>query len=156
MGAGGFAQKHGVGIPLNQRWKRKIIQTKYVSERMSITTLLCDQRKIELTSVYFPHSGYADMDIEKMYKNIETHCSIKKHIRIIADDSNALLGRGKDSECDHVGQQATVRFNKRGIWMKQWLVTQDHVALITTFKQTSENNTPYRSTSGKEKQLDYV
>ena len=45
MGAGGFAQKHGVGILLNKIWKRNIIQTKYVSERMITTTVKCDQRR---------------------------------------------------------------------------------------------------------------
>ena len=67
MGAGGFAQKKkGVGILLkNKKRKRKIIQTKFV----------CDQRKLELTSVYFPHSGYAGMHIEKVYKNIESNCN---------------------------------------------------------------------------------
>ena len=79
MGAVGFAQKHGVGILLNKRWKRKIIQTKYVSERMITTTIKCAQRMIVLTRVYFSHSGYADMHIEKMYKHIEIHCNNKKH-----------------------------------------------------------------------------
>ena len=65
--------KHGVGILLNKRCKRKIIQTKYVSERMVTTTIKYDQRKIELTSVYCPDSGYADRHIEKMYKHIETN-----------------------------------------------------------------------------------
>ena len=63
---------------LNKRWKRKIIKTEYVSERITTTTIKWDQRKIELTSVYFTHSGYADMHMEKMYKNVETHCINKK------------------------------------------------------------------------------
>ena len=68
MGAGVLAQKHGVGILLNKIWKRKIIQTNYVSERMITSTIKCDHRKIELTSVYFHHSGNAD-------------CNNKKHIQ---------------------------------------------------------------------------
>ena len=84
MGAGGFTRKHGVGILLNERWKRKIIQTEYVSERMITTTLQCHQRKIEITSVYFLHSGHA-----------------------------ARTGQS----------------NKRGFWMKQWLGSQNVVAL---------------------------
>ena len=67
MGAGGFAQKHGVGILVNKRWRRKIIQTEYVIERMITTTIKCDQRNIELISVYFLHSGYADVHIENFF-----------------------------------------------------------------------------------------
>ena len=69
--AGGFAQKHGVGF--NKRWK-----TEYVSERMITTTIKCDQRKVVLTSVYCYHSGYADMHIEKIYRNIETNRNNKQ------------------------------------------------------------------------------
>ena len=59
MVPGGFTEKHGVGKLWFKKWKRKIIQTKDVSERMITTT-------IELTSVYFSRSGYADMHIDKM------------------------------------------------------------------------------------------
>ena len=104
MGAGGFSTKRGVGILLNKRWKRKIIKTEYVSERMITTTSKCDQRKIELTRVHFLHSAHADMHFEKMHKNIETPCNNKKHTGIISCDFKAQLGPGKDSVCDHVGK----------------------------------------------------
>ena len=77
MGAGAFAHKHGVGTPLNKKWKRKIIKTECVSERMISATMKRDQRKIESTSVCFSHSGYVDLNLEKMYKNIETICNNK-------------------------------------------------------------------------------
>ena len=64
---------HGVGILLKKRWTRKSIKTEYISERMITTTSKCHQRRIELTSVYFLHSGYADVHIEKCTK-IESHC----------------------------------------------------------------------------------
>ena len=58
---------------------------------MITATNKCDQRKRELTSVYFPHSGHADMHFEKMYKNIEIHRNNEKHVRISAGDFNAQL-----------------------------------------------------------------
>ena len=103
MGAGGFAQKHGVGILLNERWKRKIIKTGYVSERLITAAIKCHQRRIELTSVYFSHSGYADVHMEKMYRTTAT----KKHTTIIPGDFSAQHGLGTDSECDHVGKHTT-------------------------------------------------
>ena len=149
MGAGGFNHKHGVGILLNERWKRKIVKTEYVSERIITTTMKYLQRRIELASVYFSHAGYTEVHIEKMYKCIENHCN-KKHTAIIADDFNAQLGPGDDSESDYVGP------NKRGIWMKQGLMIQNYVVPKTTFKNVSEEQTAFRSASGKDKQLDDV
>ena len=46
--------------------------------------------------------------------------------------------------------------NKRGIWMKQWLMIQNYVALNTTFRNVPEKQSTFRSASGKDKQLDYV
>ena len=74
------------------------------------------------------------MRIEKMYKNIESHCN-KKHIRTIAGDVNAQLGPGIDSEKEYVGEHITGQPNKRGIWMKRWLMIQNYVALNTTFNK---------------------
>ena len=85
---------HGVGILLNKRWKRQIVATEYVSERMITTTIKCDQRKIELTSGYFLHSGHEGMHIENMFNNTKTHCNNNKHTRIIAGNFNAQVGLG--------------------------------------------------------------
>ena len=46
--------------------------------------------------------------------------------------------------------------NKRGIWMKQWLMIQNYVALNTTFKKVPEKQATFRSPCGKDKQLDGV
>ena len=52
----------------------------------------------------------------------------------MAGDFNAQLRPGIDSECDLVGKHTTGEPNKRGIWMKQWLMIQNYVAVKTTFK----------------------
>ena len=93
MGAGKYDNKHGVGIMLNKRWRKRIIDTEYINERAIKTTILVNRRRINLVSVYFPHSKYADHHIEKMYKTIEKHMTNnKKCIPIIGGDFNADLG----------------------------------------------------------------
>ena len=105
MGAGKYDNKHGVGIMLNKRWRKKIIDTEYINERAITTTILVNRQHIKLTSVYFPHSKYADHHIEKMYKTIEKHMlSNKKNIPINGGDFNAELGPGKGTECKSVGR----------------------------------------------------
>ena len=55
---------------------------------------------------------------------------------MIAGDFNAQLGLGIDSARGHVGELTTGQSNKRGIWMKQWLMIQKYVALNTALKNT--------------------
>ena len=62
MGAGKYDNKHGVGIMLNKRWRKRIIDTEYINER---ATILVNRQHIKPMSVYFPHSGYADHHVEK-------------------------------------------------------------------------------------------
>ena len=60
MGAGKYDNKHGVGIMVNNRWRKRIIDTEYINERAITTTILVNRQHIKLMSVYFPHSKYAD------------------------------------------------------------------------------------------------
>ena len=80
MGAGKYENKHGVGIMLNKRWRKRIIDTEYINERAIKTTILVNRQHIDLMSVYFPHSKYADHHIEKMYKTIEKHMTNNKKV----------------------------------------------------------------------------
>ena len=108
-------------------------------------------------SVYFPHSKYADHHIEKMYKTIEKHMTNKKKcIPIIGGDFNAELGPGKGTECKSVGKYTLNESNKRGDWLKGWLMLNDYSALNTMFRKTPQKQTSFVSPKGKEKQFDYI
>ena len=108
-------------------------------------------------SVYFPQSKYADHHVEKMYKTIEKHMTTnKKCIPIIGGDFNAELGPGKGSECESVGKNTLNESNKRGDWLKSWLMLNDYSALNTMFRKTPQKQTSFVSPKGKEKQIDYI
>ena len=108
-------------------------------------------------SVYFPHSKYADHHIEKMYKTIEKHMTNnKKSILIIGGDFNAELGPGKGTKCKSVGKYTLNESNKRGDWLKSWLVLNDYSALNTMFRKSPQKQTSFVSTKWKEKQIDYI
>ena len=53
MGAGKYDNKHGVGIMLNKRWRKRIIDTEYINERAITTTILVNRQHIKLMSVHF-------------------------------------------------------------------------------------------------------
>ena len=157
MGAGKYENKHGVGIMLNRRWRKRIVDTNYINERAIKTTIMVNRRRIDLMSVYFPHSKYADHHIEKMYKTIEKHMpNNKKCIPIIGGDFNAELGLGKGTECKSVGKYTLNESNKSGDWLKSWLMLNDYSALNTMFRKTPQKQTSFVSPKGKEKQIDYI
>ena len=93
------------------------------------------QRRIVLAGVCVHHTGYSDVHIEKMHTCVET----EKHTTIIAGGFNAQLGLGEGSESDYVGKHALGESNKRGAWMKQWLMIPNCVALNTKFKTRTRN-----------------
>ena len=158
MGAGKYDNKHGVGIMLNKRWRKRIIDTEYINERAITTTILVNRQHIKLMSVYFPHSKYADHHIEKMYKTIEKHMmNNKKYIPIIGGDFNAELGLGKGTECKSVGKYTLNESNKRGDWLKKLVDVKRLLrALNTMFRKTPQKQTSFVSPKGKEKQIDYI
>ena len=81
MGAGNYDNKHGVGIMLKKRWRKRIIDTEHIDERAIKTTILVNRQHTDLMSVYFPHSKYADHHIEKMFKIIEKHMT---NVKVLA------------------------------------------------------------------------
>ena len=128
---------------LNKRWRKRIIDTEYINERAIKTKILVNRQHISLMSVYFPHSKYVDHHIEKMYKTIEKHMTNnKKCIPIIGGDFNAELGPGKGTECKSVGKYTLNESNKRGDWLKSWLMLNDYSALNTMFRKRLKNRRP--------------
>ena len=75
-------------------------------------------------NVYFLRSRYADHHVEKAYRSIEKHTKPKKSIQIVGGDLNAELGPGIGVERVSVGPHTLRESNKRGNWMKQWLMLQ--------------------------------
>ena len=134
--------------------RKRITWTEYIIERAIATVIIVNSQRIMLMSVYFPHSGYADHHIEKMYRTIEKHTKSWKNIQIIGRDFNAELGLGTDVEPVSVGPYTLKESNKRGDWLKQWM--QNQVALGTMYRKMPEKQNTYRTPKGTEKQLDYI
>ena len=85
-----------------------IIPTEYINGRTIIATITVNHHRIKLMSVYFPHSGYADLHIEKMYRTTEKDMnSRKKSKQIVGGDCKAELGPGDGVERASVGRHST-------------------------------------------------
>ena len=152
-----YDNKHGVGILLNKRWKQRIIDTEYINERAISVTIVVKRQRIKLMSVYFTHSGYADHHIEKCTRwSRSTQKTAKRYIPIIGGDYNAELGLGHGNECISVCRYTLNEGNKRGDWMKHWLMLQGYTALNMMYKKTPQKQTTFVPPKGKEKQIDYI
>ena len=80
----------------------------------------------------------------------------RKNDQIVGGDFNAELGPGIGVERLSVKPHTLKETNKRGDWMKQWLMLQKFVAISTTFRKTHQKRIKFRTREGVEKQLDYI
>ena len=55
-----------------------------------------------------------------------------------------------------VGRYTLNEGNKRGDWMKHWLMLQGYTALNTMYRKTPQKQTTFVSPKRKEKQIDYI
>ena len=55
-----------------------------------------------------------------------------------------------------VGKYTLNESNKRGDWLKSWLMLNEYSALNTMFRKTPQKQTSFVSPKGKEKQIDYI
>ena len=127
---------------LNKKWRD---DTEYVSERAITATMVVNHQRIKLMSVYFSHSGYADHHVEKnVQKDREAH-------RLLEETSMQC-----GTECTSVGKHASNGGNKRGDWMKHWLMLQGFTALSTMYRKTPQKQTTFISPKGNEKPIGYI
>ena len=134
MGSGKFDNKHGLGMMLNKRWRQRIIDTEYINERAITTTVVVNRQHIGLMSVYFTHSRYADHHIDQTYKTIEKPWRTAINTYPSLEETSMLsLGPSNGTECKSVGRYTLNEGNKRGDWLKHWLMSQDNTALNTMY-----------------------
>ena len=83
--------------------------------------------------------------------SIEKHTeNCKRYIPFIGGDFNAELGPAHGNECDIVGSYTVNEGNKRGDWMKHWMMLQGYTALNTIYRKTPQKQTTFLSPKGKE------
>ena len=71
--------------------------------------------------------------------------NIKKYSPIIGGDFFAELGPGKGTECKSVCRYTLNESNKRGDWLKSWLMLDDYSVLNTMFRKTPHKQTSFVS-----------
>ena len=151
-----FTNKHGVAILLNKRWKNQINWVQCACERVVAMSISVNKQPIVLMSVYMPHSGYPDHQVEKTYKTILKTVEKDKSMKIIGGDFNAELGPGEGIELSAVVHYTLNTANCRGEWLTQWLIENKLVAVNTMCRKLPQKQVTYHTPKRVEKQLDYI
>eukprot|EP00959_Pyramimonas_sp_CCMP1952_P196179 4101563-Pyramimonas_sp.AAC.1 len=132
FGSGGTKGSNGVGFLLHRRWG--YTSFKAVSERVAMLTLAGDASKLNLVSVYMPHSKYSDIDVEAACESLDSLLLFPGHF-IVAGDMNAEVGPRSlidDDEANILGPNPINARNQRGERLLHWCSLHDFF-LANTF-----------------------
>ena len=92
------------------------------------TSITVNKQHVLLMSAYFTHSGCADHHVEKIHRsNGKLTKSKKKSFQMVGGYFNAELRPGLGVERVSVGPHKFREGNKRGDWMKYWLMIQHFI-----------------------------
>ena len=120
------------------RWKRKTIKTEMCHRKNDYH----HDKALQKEGWCWPVSVFTTQGIRTFTSKRSTHAlrlnaqNILQSSRVVSTP-NLVLGEG--SESDYVGKHALGESNKRGSWMKQWLMIQNFVALNSKFKTRTRN-----------------
>ena len=110
-------------------------------------------------SVYFPHGGDDDGDVEGLYSEIDkTIEGARRQNRtcILLGDWNAVVGpRQEGDDEDSVGRYGIGRRNDRGQWLTQWTSTQRLTIANTNIRKSFEEQWTH-SNGGSKRQIDFI
>ena len=87
---------------------------------------------------------------------MESYNTCRENTMSIAGDFNDQLRPAIGAERMSVGQYTLNESNKRGDWVKHWLMFQNYVAPNTMFRKKTDKQATFRATGGRDKQLDYL
>ena len=111
------------------------------------------------TAVYFPHSGYPDVEVDRVYEILsEVHREARRKNRrfVCAGDFNAVVGQRCDGDVvDVVGNHGLGVRNSRGSTMVTWASLEDLCIVNTHFRKRHEAQWTHKN-GGRERQIDFV
>ena len=87
----------------------------------------------KLSSVYFTHAKHADHHVEKRNKTMGRYTQIRRHTAGIAGDFHVAPGPGVGTERPSGGPCTVAKSDRRGDWLKQWVIIHHFTALNTMF-----------------------
>ena len=139
MGAGHDLPTRGVGFLVHKKWSSALQQFKRVNERLAYIDIRSKKMRMRFVTAYFPHSGYADEDVQKLYDElgeIQRESKSRKMCFMIGADCNAQTGVADDADTNAtIGRFGLAEKNSRGRWLTSWATIQNLVIANTHFEK---------------------
>jgi len=98
ISSGGEDRARGVAVLLDKEWARRVTVVEQKSDRLMMIKLKNEPTDIVIVQVYMPTSACEDVEIEKMYEQIEDIVDQQKGTDyvIAMGDWNAVVGEGRE------------------------------------------------------------
>ena len=152
-------RKHGVGILLHKRLTKRVKRFLVLSPRVAALDVeVTEKLVLRIISAYFPHCGYPDNAVDEMYTQLESLIAEAKaagYTIIIGADCNAEAG-GVQGLCAALGSFGNESSSARGEWLKAWAEKSNLLLANTVFKKRWDKIWTHASTSGRQRQIDYI
>ena len=127
-GSGGKKGEQGVAIVLNKRWAHGFRAFRAVSTRVCAIDVDIGIHKVRFVSIYMPHGGYDDDDVEEVYSQLDrliTSAEDSNRQCVLMGDWNAVVGQHQPGDKDGtVGAYGIGKRNGRATWLVQWASLQ--------------------------------
>ena len=140
-GSGGSHGSKGVAVLLHSKWSRGFKAFQASSDLLCWVDCTISTSPCRLISVYFPHGGHDDEEVEGLYSEINKAVDgARRQNRtcIIMGDWNAVLGgRQQGDEEESVGLHGLGCRNDRGNCLAQWAGSQRLTIANTFFEKTN-------------------
>lgn len=149
-----------MGFLIHARWAKHVQRFQPIDERIASLDLKAGKWKLRIVTAYFPHSGYGDIHMQRMYHaldDIAEEAKSQKKQLILTGDFNAQVGMRQDEEtAKTIGRYGLEPSNQRGLWLKGWAASRHLIIVNTQFKKQPEHMITYVGPNGHEHQLDYI
>ena len=115
-------------------------------------------QRFRFISVYMPHGGYDDEDVEGVYSQLDEllrGAKNKYRVSILMVDWNAVVGtRETGDREDIVGAHGVRCRNARGEWIVVWATAHDLAIANTMIENCFDDQWTYDN-GGNKRQIDY-
>ena len=159
LGSGAGGERRGVAFLVHKKLVPCIKEFVPVNERMAVLRLKIGKTTMRVMVVYFPHSGYADAEVDKIYRTmsaVHSKCRLNSEMFIVGGDFNAEVSTRLDSDNPKtIGAYGYNLENSRGQWLKSWCDTERLSILNTMFPKSDQHRITYIGPNKRPRQLDY-